>query len=373
LTIDVVRHNFYFIPVTMRVGINFTFCLMAILTLFSCNKMYENSDPFTNIKPNGAKPAWAPTITPQMQRVIEKLDSLNLPPMHTLTPQMARQQPSIGDAALAVMQEYGISYSPMYMYTDTAGRWIPAGGSQVYVRIYKPRVGKTPFPVIVYYHGGNWVTGNIDAYHTTARALSEQTECIVASVAYRPAPEHPFPAAHNDARTAYKWITENASAIGGNPARIAVAGEGAGANLAIAVSMFSRDSGISMPRHQVLIYPIAYNDTTSVSFHQYATAKPVSKPLLQWALSLYNAKQPWLPMTNASLQGLPASTIIAAEIDPLQSEGERLASQLQSSGVATTYRLFSGVTHDFFGIARVLPEAKDAQKLVADQLKNALK
>jgi acetyl esterase len=357
----------------MRTVVRLTILLLPVISILSCGKMYENTDPYINIRPNGAKPSWAPTITPQMQKVIEKLDSFNLPPLYTLTPQQARQQPSMSDIVSAVMQEYGITYSPMYIYTDTASVSIPVHGTEITGRIYTPRVAQAPYPVILYFHGGTWVTGDINAYHISARALSEQTESIVVSVSYRQAPEHSFPAAHKDAFAAYQWIIKNTAAIRGDAARIAVAGEGVGGQLAAGVSIMSRDSGIKKPVHQLLIYPLVSQNMNTGSYHQYANALPMNKSLLEWSFAHYKPATPWTSIADIDLHQLPPATIIAAELDPLQSEGKLLADKLQAAGVAVNYRLFAGVTHDFFGMAKVLPEARDAQKLAADQLKQAFR
>jgi acetyl esterase/lipase len=264
------------------------------------------------------------------------------------------------------------------MKVDTMGRQIPVQGGQIHVRIYTPKSGKTSYPVIVYYHGGGWVIATIDSYNASAQALSEGADAIVVSVEYRKGPEAKFPTAHNDSYAAYRWTLANASTFKGDSTKVAVAGESAGGNLAIAVSMMARDSGIRKPLHQLAVYPIANNDTNSPSYIQYANAKPLSKPLMEWFFMHYlrtpaDGNHPWISLTDvANLANLPPTTIIGAEIDPLQSEGKTLADRLQAAGVATTYRLYTGVTHEFFGMAQVVPEARDAQALASQRLKEAL-
>jgi acetyl esterase/lipase len=263
------------------------------------------------------------------------------------------------------------------MKVDTMGREIPVQGGQIHVRIYTPQTGKATYPMIVYYHGGGWVIATIDTYNASAQALAEQSDAIVVSVEYRKGPEYKFPTAHNDAFAAYKWTLQNASTLKGDSTRVAVAGESAGGNLAVSVSMMARDSGIRKPVHEVAVYPIANNDTNTPSYQQYADAKPLSKPLMEWFFRNYlrtpaDGDQPWISLVDeANLSNLPPATIIGAELDPLQSEGKQLADKLQAANVSTEYRLYKGVTHEFFGMAQVIPEAKDAQAFATQRLRQA--
>ena len=324
--------------------------------------------------PTGPKPAWAPTITPPMQTVIEQLASYKTPPLPTLSAPEARKAPSPTDAVMALMQKHNIPMPPAGV--DTAGRDIAVKGGKIHLRVYTPKSGQAPFPVIVYYHGGGWVIADLDTYHPSAQALSEQTGSVLVSVAYRQAPEHKFPTAHNDSYAAYEWTLKNAASLKGDPKRVAVVGESAGGNLAADVSMMARKKGVMVPLHQVLVYPIASSDTTSPSYGQYAAAKPLDKPLMQWFFKQYlrspaDGKDPMINLVKAPLKGMPPTTIIGAEIDPLLSEGQQLAEGLKAAGVPVTYRKFDGVTHEFFGMATVLEQAKEAQALAAAELKKA--
>jgi acetyl esterase/lipase len=142
--------------------------------------------------------------------------------------------------------------------------------------------------------------------------------------------------------------------------------------------MMARDSAIRKPLHALAVYPIANYDFNTASYNTYANAKPLNKPLMQWFFMHYlnnttEGASPWISLVNANLANLPPTTIIGAEIDPLQSEGKMLADKLIAAGVPTLYKLYTGVTHEFFGMASVIPEAKQAQALAATQLRNALK
>ncbi|MCB2378537.1 alpha/beta hydrolase [Hymenobacter sp. BT635] len=327
------------------------------------------------VKPAGAAPAWAPNIAPEMQTIIEKLASLQGPtPPETLTPAQVRKAPSATDATMAVMKDFSIPVPPSPL--DTMSREVAPG---VKARIYVPKGATGPLPVVVYYHGGGWVIANLDTYDPSVRALAEQTNAIFVSVAYRQAPEHKFPTAHNDSFAAYQWVLKNAASIKGDSKRVAVAGESAGGNLAAAVCMMARDKGVMQPKHQLLVYPIADYSMNTPSYQHNAQAKPLSKPFMGWFFKHYlrtpaDGDSPLISLVKApDVKGLAPATVITAGIDPLMSEGKAYADKLQAAGVAVKYQNYDNVTHEFFGMGAVVPQAKEAQALAAGELKNALK
>jgi acetyl esterase len=326
------------------------------------------------VKPSGPAPAWGTGLHPEMQTVIEQLTAMSGPtPMSKLTPAQARKAPSATDATMAVMQKFNVPTPPVT--ADTMSRVLMPG---VKVRIYTPKGATGTLPVIVYYHGGGWVIANLDTYDPSVRALVEQTGAIVVSVAYRQAPENKFPTAHNDSFAAYQWTLKNAASFKGDPARVAVAGESAGGNLACAVSMMARDKKVQMPKHQLLVYPIAGYDLNTPSYVANTQTKPLNKDLMAWFFQHYlrtpaDGKSPMIDLVHANLKGLPPTTLITDQYDPLMSEGKMLADNLQKAGVPVKYQNYDGVTHEFFGMAAVVPEAKQAQALASGELKNALK
>jgi acetyl esterase len=342
--------------------------LLAVL--LSCN---NNSDDL-NLKPTGPVPTWGPTIKPEMQVVIEKLASLGGKPIETLEPTEARMQPTPTDAVMAVMKDYNIA-TPVPQ-CDTSGRDIPVTGGTTRIRIYTPKTGAASYPVVVYYHGGGFVIADINVYNSSSQGLCEQANAIVVSVEYPKGPENKFPAAHTVSFDAYQWILKNAASIKGDSSKIAVVGESAGGNLAMNMSIMARDKGIKMPLYQVLIYPVANSDMNSESYVKYADAKPLNKAMMAWFVkhalkSTAEAADPRISLVNANLTGLPKTLIIGAEIDPLQTEGKLLADKLKAANVATDYQLYTGVTHEFFGMATVVPQAKEAQALAASKLRAA--
>lgn len=213
-------------------------------------------------------------------------------------------------------------------------------------------------------------------YSASAKTLADKVGAIVISVGYRLAPEHKFPTAHNDAYAAYQWAIKNAASIKGDPKKISLVGESAGGNLAIATAMKARDAGIMLPASIVAVYPVAGSDTTTASYVKNANAKPLNKAMMVWFVKKYlnnmaEGKDPRINLIVANLKGLPPTTVITDEIDPLQSEGMTLVARLKAAGVTTDTKNYDGVTHEFFGMGTVIPEAKDAEMYTVGQLKKA--
>ncbi len=305
-----------------------------------------------------------------MATVLKELQDLNPKPIVLLSAVDARAQPTSADAIAALLRERSQSTAPMPI-GKTKNQKIPGPGGPLLIRIYTPQ-GTGPFPVIVYYHGGGWVIGTIDTYDASARALTKAASAIVVAVEYRKAPEHKFPAAHEDAYAAYQWVLRNAETFEGDPSMVAVAGESAGGNLAAAVCLMARARGEVLPVHQALIYPVAGYDFNTPSYQENAHAKPLDKPTMVWFFGKYlkdpaDGKNSLIDLVNApNLSGMPSATIITAGIDPLRSEGKRYAERLLEAGVPVMYRNFEGVTHEFFGMGAVVGDAKQAVRLVAN-------
>ena len=332
----------------------------------------SNAEKMAGIKPAGPAPEWGKSIHPEMQAVIEKLVSYGDKPIETLSAADARKNHTPTDAVMDLIKENNITLPAAGV--DTTGKDIPVTGGTVHLRIYTPKAGNAPFPVIVYYHGGGFVIADLDVYNASAQGLAEQVGAVVVSVAYRLAPENKFPVAHNDSFAAYEWTVKNAAAIKGDPKKIAVVGESAGGNLAANVSIMARDKKITVPVHEVLVYPIAQADMNTPSYQAYANAHPLNKAMMAWFTEKYvntmaEAKDPRISLVNANLKGLPPTTIITAEIDPLNSDGLMLADKLKAAGVTVDSKNYDGVTHEFFGMAAIVPEAKQAQAYAAEQLK----
>lgn len=317
----------------------------------------------------------------EMRRVLMKLGQLGAKPLGTQSVEVTRKGPTPADAVMTLLRDDGKDPVAMIGKLNVGKQdfTYPAGSGAQPLRVYTPdRQSGRPLPVIVYYHGGGWVIATIDTYESSAMALAKKTGAIVVSVEYRHAPENRFPSAHDDAIAAYKWVSQNAGQFGGDPGRLAVAGESAGGNLAINVAIMARDQNVAKPLHMLLVYPVAGVNMNTPSYRANEYAVPLSKAAMEWFVkntiaNPSDVNDPRLDLTGkANLAGLPPATVIGAEIDPLASEGKMLADKLRAAGVKTTYREYKGVTHEFFGMNAVVSDAENAQKLGAKELRTAL-
>ncbi|HEY8965637.1 MAG TPA: alpha/beta hydrolase [Candidatus Methylacidiphilales bacterium] len=319
-----------------------------------------------------------------MQLVLDEFESLNPLPIETLTPELARLIPLPDRAALAV---YGHHFAKKALVPfplplgSVEHRLLPGAEGDLLARVYTPK-GDAPeigWPLLVYFHGGGWVIADLDTYDASCRALCDGAECVVVSVHYRQAPEHPWPAAPNDALAAFEWVRDHAATFAGDPARIAVAGESAGGNLAAVVCQMLRDKGIPGPVHQLLVYPVTdlAGGPDSPSAIENEEAKPLNRAMLGWFYGHYAPEpaqrgHPYAsPLHAKSFVGLPPATVILAQIDPLRDDGQRYADRLGTSGVDVTVETFEGATHEFFGMAGLVHEATAAMALAAKNLRRA--
>jgi acetyl esterase len=313
-----------------------------------------------------------PKADADMQKVLDAHAALKPKPIETLTPAEARQQPTPADAVKKVLGQMGKSSAPEPGVTMKTVQ-VPVKGGSIPVHIFTPE-GSGPFPVMMYYHGGGFVIADTKVYEASPRALAGMAKAIMVAVDYRRAPEHPFPTAPEDAYAAYLWTLDHAREFNGDPTRIAVGGESAGGNLATVVSMMARDRKVQLPVHQLLVYPVVNDDMNNASYKRNAGAKPLNKAMMGWFFKHYGGdpKNPYaLPLKAASLKGLPPATIVAAEIDPLLTEGKQYADKLKQDGVQVDYREWRGVTHEFFGMGAVVAKAKEAEQFAADALTKA--
>ena len=331
----------------------------------------------------------APKPDAGMARVINQLKADKPVPIPKLTPANARNQTSPQRAYLEVLSKSG---KPTFPPTDISHATVPGPGGkgQTLVRFFKPAdAGNTPLPMVVYFHGGGFVIGNLDVYAPSCRAIANKANVIVASVAYPLAPEHRFPAAPEACYAALQYLTKNAASFGGNSKQVAVMGESAGGGLATTVCMMAKDRGGLMPVHQVLIYPFVLNSlklSDSQLYRRYPSyyinrdAVPLGKAVGQWFWKYYpgptTAKDPIryeepIKATVGQVRALPPATVVTDEIDVLHSEGNDYATKLKQAGVPVRYRYFTGATHEFFGMSGIVPQADQAQDFVVAGLKQA--
>lgn len=313
---------------------------------------------------------------PQMQAVLDKLASLQPKAVESLSAEDARHEPSPADAAAAVMKDKNLT--PPKYDGDIDNTELKLGTGNVKAQIYSPKSDGLR-PGILYIHGGGWVIADLATYEASPRALAIGTGAVVVSTHYRQGPESKFPAAHNDTVGAYEWMLGNAEKLKIDPKKIAVVGESAGGNMAVDICMAAVEKKLTPPIYQVLIYPVSDAAAqSSPSMEAYKDAKPLNTPMLKWFAKNYlnnDAEAADIRMSPAlageKLKGLPPATIIAAEIDPLLSGIEKLSQALQAQGVKVNYKMYPGVTHEFFGMGAVVDKAKEAEDLVNNDLKKA--
>ena len=313
-----------------------------------------------------------------MKAVLDQLGEMADKHIEDLTPAEARLQPTPADAVKALLAKQGRDASPEALVPAVTSRdsTIPGAAGSLPVRIYTP-AGAGPFPVVVYFHGGGWVIADKNVYDGGARGLSKEANAVVVSVDYRQSPEAKFPAAWDDALAAYRWVLDNVSELNGIPGRIALAGESAGGNLALATAIAARDAGIAQPLcHVVAVYPVTQTSLNTESYLENAVAKPLSRAMVEWFVDkLVNSKDDLkdkrLQLIDASLSGLPGVTLITADIDPLRSDGAQMEDALRKARVPVERRNFDGVTHEFFGMAAVVEKAREAQAWAGARLLEA--
>ena len=311
----------------------------------------------------------------QMTEVLNTYGKLSPIPIEKTTPAVAKAAPTLATAVEIVIKKDG---KPMPAFTGTTQDFsIDVGeGNKVDARAYVP-AGEGPFPTILYIHGGGWVIGSIKSYDATPRALCELTKATVISTEYRQAPDNKFPTAHDDTQSVYRWVLANAGTYKGDPKKVAVAGESVGGNMAAEICVYAKEKGLQMPVHQLLVYPVVGYNSETKSYQDNETTKPLSAEGMKWFYKYYlntpdegnNPRVNLLQVKDVS--GIPPATIIAAEIDPLLTEGKEYADKLEKAGVKVQYKVYSGVTHEFFSMGAVIDEAKQAEEFAAGQLKAA--
>ena len=306
-------------------------------------------------------------LDPQAQTFLEQLAAAGAPPLHELSVEEARQ---------VIVQLFGTTGDPEAVGA-VQNRTIPGAAGEMPTRIYTPS-GTGPFPVLVYSHGGGWVIGNLDAYDATCRALTNAAGCIVVAMEYRLAPEHKFPAAPEDCYAATQWVTANAAAIGGDPARLAIGGDSAGGNLTAVVAHMARDRGGPALRYQLLVYPVTDYHFDTASYRENAEGYLLTKDAMVWFWNHYlrsttDGTNPLAsPLRATNLHGLPPAMVLTAEFDPLRDEGEAYAARLQEAGVPVTLRRYGGMIHGFFSLGAVFTQGQQAIADAAAGLRAAL-
>ena len=292
-------------------------------------------------------------LDPQARQMIDRTNALNLPPTREMTPAQARDSVRQRSAAL-----------PREEVASVRDHQVPVQGGTITVRVFTPQ-GATPKPALVYFHGGGWVTGDIDTHEGICRTLANAAGCVVASVDYRCAPEHKFPTAAEDAFAATRWVVEHARELGVDARRVAVQGDSAGGNLAAAVALMARDRGGPALSFQVLVYPVTDCDFTRASCVENAEGYLLTTDSMRYYWDCYapgeDRTNPYAsPLRAKSFAGLPPALVITAEYDPLRDEGEAYARALATAGVPVAHTQYPGMIHAFYRFTNVLDAARAA-------------
>jgi acetyl esterase len=303
-------------------------------------------------------------LTERAQAVLDELERLGTRPVDELTPEAARRQPGLGAAVERLLgrQERERAVEPMGAVDPIV---LEHDGTSVPAVVYRPDVSAA-VPIVVFLHGGGWVLDDHQSYDPVIRRIASGVPCAGVYVRYRLAPENPFPAAVDDAFTALQWAQSRGAEIGGDPGRVALAGQSAGGNLAAAVSLRARDEGIRLPASQLLVYPIADREAGRASYAEHEDAVGLSSRMMRWFWDKYvpepqQRDAPLVsPLRAGDLSALEPTHVITAEVDPLRDEGREFARRLIEAGVDVRDEYFEGVMHGFFALVGVLPEADAA-------------
>ncbi|MCS7079785.1 MAG: alpha/beta hydrolase [Chloracidobacterium sp.] len=305
-------------------------------------------------------------LHPQAEAFLQQVAALGNPPLWTLSPAEARQ-------AFLRLRALAGSPEPVAHVTH---RLIPGSQASILLRLYVPD-GDRPLPVTVYFHGGGFVIGNLDSHDNVCRALANRTPTIVVAVDYRLAPESQFPAAPIDAYDALQWVISHAEELGGDPTRVAVAGDSAGGNLATVATLMARNRKGHLPVFQVLVYPVTDATHSQPSYEENGEGYFLTKDAMQWFLGHYvpadqDKRHPYLsPLFEKDLTGLPPAHIIVAEYDPLRDEGTAYARRLEAAGVRASVSHYAGMVHGFFSLTGWFDDAQRAIDEAAAVLRQA--
>lgn len=295
-------------------------------------------------------------LDPQAQTLLEQMAAMGGPALNTLTPQQARQ--------MMGAMNFGGEVEPV---GKVENRTILGSTGEIPVRIYTPAENSSgPFPVLVFFHGGGWVIGDLDSHDGLCRSLTNQAGCVTVSVDYGLAPEHKFPAAPEDCYAATQWVATNTAAFNGDAARIAIGGDSAGGNLTAVVAQMARERGGPPLVFQLMIYPATDFTADLPSLRENSDGYFLTKADMDWFTRHYvNSEEDYRhplasPNLTADLSGLPPALIITAEFDPIRDEGELYGNRLKEAGVPVTVSRYNGMIHGFLSMAPMLDQGKQA-------------
>ena len=305
-------------------------------------------------------------LDPQARVYLDKLESLKLPGFHTMPPAESRR-------LFRAMRGLAGKPDPVDAVEE---RITP---NSIPLRVYRPLdSGPEPLPVLVFFHGGGWVLGDLETVDNLCRRLANASGCAVVSVDYRLSPEAKFPTPLDDCIEAVRFVSEEAESFGIDPARVAVGGDSAGGNLAAAVALWSLQFGSPKVAFQLLIYPITDFSSETPSYAENAEGYGLGREMMAWYWSQYlvepsDGSSPLAsPLRADDLSGLPPALVITAGYDVLRDEGQAYASRLKEAGVGVELKHYPGMIHGFLQMADSFDQGKLAIRDAGDSLRAAL-
>jgi acetyl esterase len=308
-------------------------------------------------------------LDPQVQALLAEMNKQGLPPFEQMSPTFARS---------VAMGFRDLQGEPQNV-ADVRDILVPGPAGKLPVRVYHPELGQA-LPLLVYFHGGGWVIGDIEVVDRPCRALAIAAHCAVASVNYRLSPETKFPGPVEDCYAATTWLAAHAAELGADPARVAVGGDSAGGNLSAAVSLMARDRYGPKLDLQLLIYPVTApaKGTTFVSYSENAENYLLTRAAMEWFWDHYlnaeaDGQNPYAsPLFAADHGRLPPAIVITAEFDPLRDEGMAYARKLREAGVDVKTSHYAGQIHGFFWMAGAIDRGRDLIAEIGDELRRRL-
>ena len=308
------------------------------------------------------------SLDPQAKALLDLVTAAGTPAFNEMTVPQAR------DAIRALF----IPTEPPLPVKSVETRVLNTNSVDLAARIYSPD-GQCPLPILVFFHGGGWVIGDLETHDATCRALAIGAGCVVVAIDYRRAPEHKFPTAAEDCFAATQWVALNAASLGGDPSRIAVGGDSAGGNLATVVAQMAADRGGPVLRYQLLIYPVTDHSFETASYKNYADGYLLTKETMEWFWNHYlnspsDGINPYAsPLRSQRLSHLPPAWVLTAEYDPLADEGTAYARKMNEAGVSVEHTEYKGMIHGFFSFGHILDQGRQAIADACTRLKAALK
>jgi acetyl esterase len=311
------------------------------------------------------------TLHPEMQLLLATRKSMRVGPLRAETPERARRR----------MRREVLRHPPSRLpLVGVEDLMISGADGPLRARHFSPRELGGPHPLLVYFHGGGFVTGDLDTHDSVCRFLCDGAGAHVLAVDYRLAPEHPFPAAVDDARAALRWASAHAESLGADPGRIGVGGDSAGGTLSAVVSQLAARDGGPMPVLQLLMYPVVDRSTEWPSHTLFAEEFLLTYADMQWYDLMYTGAAPEVladprmsPLLAKDLSGLCPAIVVTAGFDPLRDEGEAYAAALEKAGTRARLKRLDGLLHGFVNMVGVSPAARDAVNVTAAMVRESFR